>query len=122
MTHIIIYIVYTSTAAASTEMTDKELEDKAIKQELEPSETEEVEEDEGAIERKMSSLTQHEKDKIDYLLAKLKDKTLPKAEGLELQLLLQKEKEEADAKGNAILGSRNNISSCRTSRLSCSKS
>ena len=46
MTHIIIYIVYTSTAAASTEMTDKELEDKAIKQELEPSETEEVEEEE----------------------------------------------------------------------------
>ena len=83
-----IYNVFTSTAAASTEMTDKELEDKAIKQELEPSETEEVEEDEGAIERKMSSLTQHEKDKIDYLLAKLKDKTLPKAEGLELQLLI----------------------------------
>jgi hypothetical protein len=33
MTHIIIYNVYTSTAAASMEMTDKELEDKAIQQE-----------------------------------------------------------------------------------------
>ena len=51
MTHIIIYIVYTSTAAASTEMTDKELEDKAIKQELEPSETEEVEEEDNTAKQ-----------------------------------------------------------------------
>jgi hypothetical protein len=42
MTHFIIYNVYTSIAGASTEMTDKELEDKTIKQELEPIETEEI--------------------------------------------------------------------------------
>ena len=45
MTHFIIYNVYTSTAAASTETTDKELEDKAIKEELEPIETEEIREE-----------------------------------------------------------------------------
>ena len=42
MTHFIIYNVYTSIAGASTEMTDKELEDKTIRQELELIETEEI--------------------------------------------------------------------------------
>jgi len=51
----------------------------------------------------MSSLTQREKDKIEYLLAKLKEKTLPKDEGLELQTLLQREKEEASKTGNFLI-------------------
>jgi hypothetical protein len=43
---LIIFSQVLTLTAAATEMTDMELEDKAIKQELEPSETEEIEEEE----------------------------------------------------------------------------
>jgi hypothetical protein len=51
----------------------------------------------------MASLTPNEKNKIEYLLSKLKQKTLQREEALELQSILEREKDEAFRIGDFIL-------------------
>jgi hypothetical protein len=51
----------------------------------------------------MASLTPDEKNKIDYLLSKFKQKTLQREEALELQSLLEIEKDDAFKIGDFVL-------------------